>query len=499
MKKMKKTAAMLMAATVAVAMPMTAMAASIEVSDAVVGEVYKAYKIFDYTKSGDNYSYTIEEGNLWKDVIENFKLEGSDTGFFTLTASKNHGDVYVVTTPWDATNNRYVEMTEDQAKEFAEYLKKNMSGKTSIPQDGAKADANGNVNFGDLEPGYYFVNTTTGSVCSLFNSDSTQQLREKNKLPNVNKKVKNAEGVASNETTASIGDIVTYEITVDDGKGTDKQITVHDKMSAGLELVNDVDHPITVLKNGTNSLTEGSDYVIKTGDDVSETSEKCTFEVELKDKLVDSLTENDKVVITYSAKITKEILDSRDGVTNSAKITYSNSEIDIPTPPVVYTYGFDLVKTNKNKKVLEGAEFKLYSEEAATNEIKVVEIKDVAGNGTGVYRVAEESEDGEVIKAGVTTIKGLGNGTYYLVETVAPQGFNPLTEATAVEIRDAYNSATFDDADETIYSEGGVQVINYTGTILPSTGGIGTTVFYAAGIVVMAGAVFFVVRSKKHE
>ena len=86
----------------------------------------------------------------------------------------------------------------------------------------------------------------------------------------------------------------------------------------------------------------------------------------------------------------------------------------------------------------------------------------------------------------------------YLVETEAPQNYNPLTEAVEVKIEDGDKVATLDN-NNTVYKEGGVQVINYTGTILPSTGGIGTTIFYAAGIVVMAGAVFFVVRSRKHD
>ena len=133
----------------------------------------------------------------------------------------------------------------------------------------------------------------------------------------------------------------------------------------------------------------------------------------------------------------------------------------------------------------------MYSDAEAKNEIKVVKLDD------GNYRVAEEGETGVEIEAGVTEIKGLGNGTYYLVETAAPENYNPLTEAVEVPIANGDKMASFNE--DGTYKEGGVQVINYTGTILPSTGGIGTTIFYAAGIVVMAGAVFFVVRSRKHD
>ena len=491
MKKMKKTAAMLMAATVAVAMPMTAMAASIIVENAVPGEVYKAYKIFDYTNSGDNYSYTISANSEWKDAVESFKVDGSQ--YFTLTASKDNENVLVVETPKDEDGN-YVAMTDGQAECFAAHLAENTTDKTSIPSEGATAGGDKKVDFGNLTPGYYFVDTTTGSVCSLFNSDSTQVLKEKNTLPEVEKKVLNKEGLASDHTTATIGDIVTYEITVTDKEGTDKAITVHDKMDSGLELlIDNNDYPFTVkLANGKD--VESTKYEVKTGADVSETgSGKCTFEVVLSDALVSNLGKDDTVVISYSAKVTKEALENENGTGNSAKITYSNSVIpDKGDDPKVYTYGFGLVKTDNDNKVLEKAKFKLYSDANCNNEIKVVELSDKTG-----YRVAEEGENGVEIEAGFKTIKGLGDGTYYLVETEAPAGYNPLTEAKEIEIADGNKFATLND--NGTYKEGGLQVINYTGTILPSTGGIGTTVFYAAGIVVMAGAVFFVVRSKKHE
>lgn len=489
MKKMKKTAAMLMAATVAVAMPMTAMAASITVENAVQGEVYKAYKIFDYTNSGDNYSYTISANSEWKDAVESFEVDGSQ--YFTLTASKDNENVLVVETPKDEDGN-YVAMTDGQAEYFAAHLAKNTTDKTSIPSEGATVGGDKKVDFGNLTPGYYFVDTTTGSVCSLFNSDSTQVLKEKNTLPEVKKKVLNKEGLASDHTTATIGDIVTYEITVTDKKGTDKAITVHDRMDSGLELlIDNNDYPFTVkLANGRD--VESTKYEVKTGADVSETgSGECTFEVVLSDALVSGLNENDTVVISYSAKVTKEALENENGTSNSAEITYSNSKIpDKVDDPKVYTYGFDLVKTDKDNKLLENAKFKLYSDSDLSKEIKVV----TKGSG---YRVAEEGETGVEIEVGNKTIKGLGNGIYYLVETEAPTGYNPLTEAKKIEIADGNKFATLND--NGTYKEGGLQVINYTGTILPSTGGIGTTVFYAAGIVVMAGAVFFVVRSKKHE
>lgn len=480
MKKMRKVAGMLMAATVAMAMPMSAMAASITVNGAFENETYKAYKIFDYTSSGDSYAYTMSADSAWKSVVEGYEY-ASGQKLFTLTPSANDAKVLVVTTT--------TTMTEVMAGDFAAYLSENSTGK-SADETVTASKVNGEVvaSFDSLGAGYYFVNTTTGSVCSLVNKDSSQTLREKNDLPSIVKKiVTTAEGVETlvDATTASIGDKVTYKIKVTDGKGTDKEIAVHDTMDAQLTL--DA-ASIKVEQNG--KAVDSSKYTIST----SGLETGCTFEVKLSADFVKALDQNDEVEIIYDATLSADTVVGSEGNQNSAHITYSESYI--PGNEVsVYAYKFGLVKTDTNNKVISGdkfAKFRLYEDAAKNKEIPVVKLTD------GTYRLAVEGETGVEIEAGVTEIKGLGNGTYYLVETVAPQGYNLLTTPTEVVVADADNNATLN-TDGTEYVSGGVQVINSTGALLPSTGGIGTTIFYAAGIVVMAGAVFFVVRSRKHD
>ena len=476
MKKMRKVAGMLMAATVAMAMPMSAMAASITVDGAIKNETYKAYKIFDYAENGGLYSYTMAADSEWRTFVEGYEY-ATNKKLFTLVPSAD--DAKLLEVKVNAEKN---ELTEDLASAFAAELAKNIPAGVD-PDEEVRATADGAV-FTKLGKGYYFVNTTTGSLCSLVNNESSQKLKEKNELPTGEKKIVNGDAT-TDSITATIGDTITYKITVTDKKGTDKEITVHDKMDAGLILDKT---SIKVIK-GETELIKGTDY---TYDADATYTDGCTFEVVLNASLVQNLDKNDKVEIVYSAKVGKEaIVAGAAGSKNSAKIDYSHNTIDIPGEPEVYTYKFNLVKTNKANEVLSGAKFRLYSDAEAKNEIKVVKLDD------GNYRVAEEGETGVEIEAGVTEIKGLGNGTYYLVETAAPENYNPLTEAVEVPIANGDKMASFNE--DGTYKEGGVQVINYTGTILPSTGGIGTTIFYAAGIVVMAGAVFFVVRSRKHD
>ena len=118
---------------------------------------------------------------------------------------------------------------------------------------------------------------------------------------------------------------------------------------------------------------------------------------------------------------------------------------------------------------LNGAEFKLYDAKTGGNEIKVVKVRE------GVYRVAtaEEIENNEVVEfivGGKVTIKGLAKDTsYYLEETKAPDGYTKLAER--YEIKAGTNEVSM--------------VVNTSGVVLPSTGGIGTTLFVLIGTIMV--------------
>lgn len=491
MKKMRKAAAMLMAATVAVAMPMTAMAASIEITNAKKDEVYKAYKIFDYNNAGNSYAYTIAADSEWKTAVEAFNVNGKP--FFTLTPSVNDADTLVVTTPQNSDGS-FVQMSEVDATAFAEHLAKYLNGKTALPdENGVTPDSDNKVSFGDLTPGYYFVDTTTGAVCSLFNSDSTQKLTEKNDFPEAVKKIisgtdSDGNDILVDSITATIDEKIQYKITITDKAGTDNEITVHDEMDDGLTW----DGTIKVTdKNGDE--VDSSNYTLET----IGLKDKCKFEIKLNKKYVEDLGANDTVDIVYGATLNKNAVIGSDGNKNSAYIDYSK-QVKTPAGTVtVYTYKFDLLKTDKDNIKLDNAKFELYKNYDAVTKTFSNKI-DVVVDGD-FYRVAQSDETvADCILVGEKAIKGLGNGTYYLKEIEAPQGYNALTDPVKVEIRDKDGNAVYNEKTG-VWEYKVVQVINYTGTLLPSTGGIGTTVFYAAGIVVMAGAVFFVVRSRKHD
>ena len=183
-----------------------------------------------------------------------------------------------------------------------------------------------------------------------------------------------------------------------------------------------------------------------------------------------------------------------EGVSTAKNTISSNSFPSAlnPANPLTFKRISDTTGTAINLKkvikdtdtVLSGAEFELRE---GDKPLYFVEDKNDADELIG-YHVVPKGTTGATttIVAGEVTIRGLKNGTYSLVEIKAPQGYNLLDKAESVVISNA-NKADI------------VTVENSKGIQLPSTGGIGTTIFYAAGIVVMAGAVFFVVRSRKHD
>ena len=126
----------------------------------------------------------------------------------------------------------------------------------------------------------------------------------------------------------------------------------------------------------------------------------------------------------------------------------------------------------------------------------------VVATTANTYRVALEKDDSsETITTpedGKFTVYGLAAGNYKLEEITAPNGYNKLEAPVEFTIKDD-GTTEVKNAEGNSVAADSVDILNKTGALLPSTGGIGTTVFYAVGIILMAGAVFFVVRGRKND
>lgn len=477
MKHMSKLLALVLALTMVLSMATAALAATITVPDEKEGdqntnkETYIAYKIFDVEKvmdddkvTGHAYSIAADDTTwlpvLW-DTTNNQAHTGQNWIDLTLTADQSK---YVVSLKTGVDNN------DTTAKAIAAFLLQNKGNITGTT-------LNAGVN--TVDDGYYLITSTLGSNLALATADIPLNIAEKNTYPSLTK--------AADKTTASIGETVTFTLTLTVPESVDKPIVVHDKMEAGFTLTQNS----IAAKDGSNNAVSFTEVTGKTDSD-------CTFELSFAAENAKGKT----ITITYQAMLNGNAEFSTETNDNTAWLTYSNFQSANQTFSVT-TYTVDLVKTGPEKKdaqgtysVLDGAQFELYDAETGGNEIKLVKVETA---DVTYYRPALAGETAEAIVAGEATIKGLaGNKTYHLQETKAPAGYNQLTDRTAVTVAEAnLTNTAATGGTYTRSNDTGVQVINQTGTELPSTGGIGTTIFYVLGGILVVGAGVLLVTKKR--
>ena len=434
---------------------------SITINNPIEGKKYSIYQILVLD------SYVDVDGNT---SVKDGEADGNDGYIYKLTSNKWADFVksspYFVVEPKNNTVTLATGVDVVQlAKDALAYAETN-----NITPESEKTAGKDPVVFSGLNLGYYLVDSSVGALCGLGTTSEHIIINEKNSVPTVNKDIvvydstgKEIQRVDANNTF--IGKTVNYETTIDVGTGAQDYV-LYDKMSAGL------------------TFTEGS-LTVKIGDTVLEAGANKDYTVEYnKDgytfiiTFVRTLVDTDNVVVSYSAVVNTNAVIGGTGNKNETRLDYGDEHYT-ESDTVTYTYRFELVKTDNNKTILPDAEFKLYDAETGGNRIYVVEER------PGVYYVTQTANE-TVIKAGTAVIRGLANGTYYLEETRNPDGYTKLLARQAFTINNAnidakYKTTTVGDANVTEYDEGGVQVVNTKGNLLPSTGGIGTTLFVVVG------------------
>ena len=219
-----------------------------------------------------------------------------------------------------------------------------------------------------------------------------------------------------------------------------------------------------------------------------------TFVIQFDESFAKNLTSKDVITVEYEATLNEKAIIAGAGNTNETFLKYGDENEVNKTPTdktTTYTYEFDLVKTDSKNKLLDGAIFKLYKVEKDGTAIALIKVSD------GIYRVANTGETGTVTelttKDGKVTIRGLGNGTWYLEETTAPDGYNKLVERKSITIANSNNNATIEQVatptDDGLVNTitGGLHVVNLTGSEMPTTGGMGTMLFITIGSIMVLG------------
>ena len=461
---------------------------SITISNPSQGKTYEVFKLLDVVEDesdleNNGFIYKLT-ADAWADFITNVK-DGSDNNYFNLF--ENGGTKYVL------ANENLKHGIADFAAKAKAYAETNKLA----PLKTAKAEAEGALEISGLDLGYYLVRSDLGILCSLDTTAPNAEVREKNEATVI---VKNVEDTTKKQNVAEIGTYVkfTIQITVKDKAPVNYKLV--DEMTDGLTFVNDAEHPLTVTVN-ENTL-DAANYK------VTETTEPRGFTLAFNNNAEGSasiLKTGDVVTVTYYAQINENAKIADEANVNKAKVEYgTNSHTEYDTTET-YVWKMNIVKYTMEQgteKKLAGATFQLSRDEAGAQVIKLVKVDDTT------YRLALPTETDTAVdtittgETGELVINGLADGIYYLTETKAPRGYNLLREPVKVKIDHTTANGKLTEtsfvADQTQTDTSGlVKVENNAGAELPSTGGIGTTVFYVLGSAMALGAVILLVTKKR--
>lgn len=451
---------------------------TITINNISAGNHYEIYRLLDlesYDTTSGAYSYKVNSD--WE-------------AFFATTEAQTYfavdGDDYAT---WIAAED------DDTVASFAKlalaYAKANGIAPVESSRNSGDMEHSGSTGkFSGLELGYYLIDSTVGALCGLTTTNPDASINAKNHIPTHDKQVEeDSTKQYGDNNTADIGQIITFRTTINVHAGAENFV-LHDIMSSGLTFksVTKIEHVVPGTDTHTVDTTK---YTVKSG---TELTDGCTFEVRFSQELCDELETNDKLIVYYEVMLNREAVVAGEGNSNKSRLEYGENNFTEFDETKTYTYGFDLVKTDSQNKLIDGAEFKIYDAETGGNEVAVVLMDD---NVT--YRRARTDETGVAIKVkdGKVRVVGMDNGTYYLEETVSPVGFNQLSGRQKFIISDGNLDAVFNDG---IFSTGsGVHVVNKAGTMLPETGGIGTTLFYVGGGLMVAVAVVLLITKKRMD
>lgn len=509
MKRMKKIMALMLAAIMMMAMSVTAFAAEgthtltvkAKGGQDLKGQTINLYKLFDVTESGTteskNYAYTVNTAAGYKDAL--VSVLGS-----SITASSTDEQFAAAVLAIGSNDSTEVQKF---ANDFTTYALKNSLAATATSSKITESQTS--YDFTGLDAGYYLVYVTGGKEIqsSLVTVDeTTTTVNLKTEVPSITK--------TADKATAEIGQVVTYTVTgaIPDTTGYSEYVyKIHDELTKGLDFVNDANG--TALEAGATTVNVKVAFKDAGVTDAGTAPTTATLDTANNRKMSLDLSEwvkanqtnkGKEFTVTYYAKVNK---DAEVTNNNKASLEYGNNlddtTITTPSEAKTNTYPLDIKKINKNTSgLLAGAKFSLYtSAEDAKNGENAIKVS--GSNGNYVVDPASSTTEFESVENDLggynLRVNGLAEGTYYLVETKAPEGFNKLTDPIKVTITktgDAEWTVQKNDAPET---DKIIDVENSTGSLLPSTGGRGAIAFAVIAALLVFGVAVSFIRDKRKE
>lgn len=514
MKSMKKFMALLLVVVLTLALATTAFAAgtdpSITVNGTTKDKTYDIYKIFDLTYSDVPAQGTEgEPGYVPASQNVSYEIDSDWVNFFIGTGAPGAGYLLSAQPAGGSLNQLtyngsyyYINITESNVADFAQDALA-WCADNSPAADASKTADGTTLTFAASDGvtlGYYLVYPqgatdvadSYASLCSLTSTVPTAEVNVKATYPEIDKTV--------DDESVEVGQTVTFTVTgqVPDTTGYSYyKYEVKDTMSAGLTFTDAVDNikvtfgsteitvpetgkvTYTIANNGFDLVFDMTKYQTYKGQDIT-----ITYDAVVNDAAVATLTENG-VTLTYS----------NDPANANSTETTPEIEVQVYTSEIV----IDKYDGADDTKKLSGAKFVLVKKTTDGGSTTETFYKYTAATASAAAKVEWVSSlaDATVVETvnGAAEFNGLEDGTYYLRETVAPKGFNLLTEDTTVTIA---HTTTSDDKPIGISQE--ADVANNAGTVLPETGGFGTTMLIVLGSVLfMATAIVLVTKKRMYN
>ena len=465
MSRTKRMVSLVLIMAVLASMAVTAMAAndSITIKNARKGEKYQLYKLFDLSvDNADNpnaYTYTVN--SAWKSFFD-----GEGAEYITLVDGRVD----------DIKNGKTG--AADLAEAAAAWSGKPAPVKTETCETTGDA-LEGTVVFEELENGYYLITSSLGTVAMTETAPgkSVVEIDEKNPVDTITKQVKeDSTGVYGEKNDAQVGDKVEFKSVATILKNT-RNVKIYDTMEAGLTY--------NAGSVEIADLTKGTDYT------VDENTDGYAFVITLNESYLNKLEKAETdLTLTYTATLNEKAIvitgnegnksTEIDDQINKIRITFGDAQF-VEAETVTTTHKFSVHKHAKDSTAnLAGATFSLKKGDTVVKLIKIDEKNYRVANGeeTGAGETFTTVEDGDIVIWGVDS-----DNDYALEEISAPDGYNKLAADVPVTVN-ADNSTRVD-------------VENNTGTQLPTTGGMGTKMFYIVGMMLMTGSAVMLITKKR--
>lgn len=482
---------------------------------------YTIYKIFDGDSNGTSMSYRLPAGKSTND------LEWTNASMSTYFNVDEAGNVSATNQAKDTSNTANLSAAAVSAiKNYVDALLKTSPASitpvaTVTPiYDSTSSTWTSNTASG-LENGYYYITTTTGSAVIIDSAKPDVTVTDKTEVPTIDKTITGVKQSTTDTTTnagsvkeggksalAEVGSIVSFKAEITIGKNVvnyimedtlpkDNEGNYQLKLVGGSGRVyKDSVSPDNIVSNTNNSAYT----FFETPDD----SDSWTFQVVFKNEYTSTLAQGTKLIVTYDTYVTSASLQDSPAENSAVVIWGDPHHSNTSQPSKTSTYNAKITVT-KNFQGLAG-------ENTLSNDDKAEFVLTRTSGGTTQYYKIVTDTEGAVGKSDVTWVNtvddatkisfnktgeshefaGLADGTYVLTESRVPAGYNKAPDQT-ITIKDANSDNPY--VTENLNKSATFE--NNTGSLLPSTGGVGTTIFYVIGGAVVAGAVILLIARRK--